>query len=308
MLKIGNRGFGLIEVMVAAGIASIIALVVAGMISQMRRSLVSIERKQSLLQFQNSMFVSFQNGDVCGWQLKESAPGVPRTIDLSKPPNAVTKIIPDAEIAFSKLYQGVDSTAPILAQAADVIAGTNSVVNSIQLKNVTAVDKDSGFYSGDIEVEIQFPLSETILKNPKTKIFFYVKTNDPQSAKKILGCSASSPSEVIFTYPKKMIPYPTNVGFSWTYLSATPPSALGVPSSAKQFLVQVRCKQADPVKIDGLAGGEIILCRSGNNESNYGTLWLNRYVESFDFYNGIPLRGYDNGGASSIGMDLIGYR
>jgi prepilin-type N-terminal cleavage/methylation domain-containing protein len=309
-----NSGFSLLEVLVASGIASILALVIASMISQMRGSLASIEKKQNLLQFQNSLSTLFQNSAICSWQLKETSSGIIRRINVSGTADPTTRVISGANINFDKIYEGSDSSSSVLARVDDNLLSSQNKVKSIQLKNVTSIDATSGFYSGEIEVEIEFNVGETILKNPKTKVFFSTSLDNP-SSRTILNCSANNQSEVIFTYPKVMEPFvdggvPNQSSDPyWTYTTMSNPRELNVPSSAKEFLIQIRCKQALYVKIRGLSHGGITLCRSMQNDYSSSIMWLKRNIESLDLYNnGIPLEGKHEGGNSSLEFLLLGYR
>jgi hypothetical protein len=94
---------------------------------------------------------------------------------------------------------------------------------------------------------------------------------------------------------------------TWT-VTTTSPSSLGVPAFARELLILTRCNQAADVGVSGLTGGVIILCNSGNNESNSGTLWIKRNIEGRDLANSFVISGTGNGGASFVEMYVIGYR
>ncbi len=180
-----HSGFSLIEVMIAAGVMSIVALGIASMMSDMSAAQVALEEKLAALEAASGLQRAFAEPTICGYQLSQAA--TTATVDLS-PPNVAR-----ATLSYLELRMGTSSTSPLLVKRGESLPGYNAgkmKVQSIILKNISSNGGDS--FSGDLEVVIDPTTMRRSIKPFGVKRLVFTATPFPYTAATVSGCGSDA--------------------------------------------------------------------------------------------------------------------
>lgn len=176
------KGFSLIEVLVSAVVMSFLIFVFASMIIQQRLELKAIQQKQESLELKNFLLQNFNLPTTCSWQM------IGKVVDLSGvTTNATTTA---ANVNLVQLYQGLNTSSAIIAQAGQLLPGTQTMlrVDQVRLQEFYATGNPNEYSA---EIAIIFDASSLVrsFKPVQLKKIILVNPSDPISAKTIVSCA-----------------------------------------------------------------------------------------------------------------------
>lgn len=137
-----NKGFSLVEVMIAAAIGAAVLIGVATMFKNHQNTLKSMYQRAELIEFKNMLTQSLAPTDVCSWQLKDKAVNTA----------GVTTTVPSSTVMdIPVLYRGEDLNSAVLARAGEKLPNTTTgiKVERINFKGITATgipNEYTGYY------------------------------------------------------------------------------------------------------------------------------------------------------------------
>lgn len=169
--KIKNRGFSLVEIVVAAGIVSILGLILATMVVNQNREVAAIGEKMAAkdveLRVKNVVF----NGSYCGCLFRG------KTFNLATLTwNNFPSQIPDSYNQPTPLPPApcVASTSLVVPAVGEVITSSHLKIANLSMTNVA--NPGPGYYTGDLEVSFDPSLLVRAMKNIKIPMSFNVDT------------------------------------------------------------------------------------------------------------------------------------
>ncbi len=185
-----QRGFSLVEILIAVGIMSIISLGIASMISDISRSQGALAEKLATIEAGNGISRAFADPAICGAQL--SQPVNPPTVDLS-PAN-----VRFASISYPAIRLGLSSSSPLIVRAGESLPGFPAgkmKVQSITLKNIANISGNN--FSGDLEVLIEPSTMTRFIKPFGVKNLTFTATPAPFVAATVTDCGSSGAAVVV---------------------------------------------------------------------------------------------------------------
>lgn len=195
-LLFNKNGNSLIQVIVAAGIASIIALGVAQMMSNQNREVKAIGEKLLAKELELQMKNLFANSDYCNCAFNG------KTFDMTQTPPVIV-----AADQFTRLKEGYSAPTPTCTVAGGdfiptvgtAVPGSTMTVGSIGLGGLTQVSP--GVYKADLSVS--FNNSIRSMKPIKTNVQFSVNIagGSGPTARPFMGCNSNGGSTVVVLNP-----------------------------------------------------------------------------------------------------------
>lgn len=181
-----NAGMGLIEVLVALGLVSMIAMAMASMFSSQQKSIRYFSQKQEMIDLKAIMQQQLAKINVCTWQVKDKVIDVSMATSESSPSPTVIALKDDA------IYQGIDDTSAVIAKAGQRLpTSLNGIfVASVSFKNIYATGNPNE-YKGVFDVS--FDASSLVFAAKPVQVQQIIKTTaaDPLNAKRIDSCLGS---------------------------------------------------------------------------------------------------------------------
>jgi prepilin-type N-terminal cleavage/methylation domain-containing protein len=181
-----ERGFTLVEVLIASALVGGVALLFTNMITNQQKELKNLYQKSDILEFKNQMMGAFMKPGVCSWQLLGKVVDVSSTTIATPSPTVI-------DFGVTPLYQGLDASSAVMAQAgAPLPISTNGIdVKKVSFKNIFATGIINQYY-GVFEIEF---LAQTSGKTHKSvQIYQSFTTNNNTATAQILSCGLSSSS------------------------------------------------------------------------------------------------------------------
>lgn len=182
-----KRGNSLIQVIVAAGIAAIISLVIAGMMADQNKAAKSLGEKLLSYELQSQMGSLFKNSDYCNCAFQG------KTFDMTATP----PVLVGAD-QFTLLKEGYSAPTPTCTVAGGnfiptigtTVAGSTMTVGSIGLGELMLVS--AGVYKADLSVG--FNNTVRSIKPIKTNVQFSINMTgpEPMTAKPFANCSVGT--------------------------------------------------------------------------------------------------------------------
>lgn len=179
---LGDRGFSLIEVIIAIGLMGLVATTSATLMVDQNRQIKSISGKIATNDTKNSLIAVMQNPAVCAANLDTA-------ID---PLLVFDSTVADPSINFTRIRSGIDvASPPVIEVGQDINVNSGVTVASISLRNLT--DIGANRWSGVWVVTLNTPTGSTPLRPITLNVQqFDVDVASPANAKRLTGCYAVS--------------------------------------------------------------------------------------------------------------------
>jgi prepilin-type N-terminal cleavage/methylation domain-containing protein len=204
-MKCKQSGFTLVEVLIAASIMSIIAMVLATLYMSINRMMAYADQKLESIELKQTIMQAFANSTICTWQLKDkvvniSANPIPTVFDLDQ------------------LYQGLDASSPVMVEKEKFIYPNSKLkVRSIAVREFEPTGYPN-VYKGVIQITFyQDSAGDTILKPIRIQQGFTFNTTG--GVAKISSCRAVVSLPIIKCKLTNVIP--TSVGWHYHQFAAT---------------------------------------------------------------------------------------
>lgn len=178
-----QSGLGLIEVLVALGVMSIIGMATMTMIENQHRQITVLVQRQEMADLKNTMLTLLSKPNVCSWQLKDRVVNVSGALSEASPSSTV--------LSLPILRQGTTATSAILAQVNQNLPGSRLRVTSISFRGIYPTGNPNE-YRGNFEIVLNS--GSTTLATKPVQITQVIQTvaSDPLNAKRIDSCGAAA--------------------------------------------------------------------------------------------------------------------
>jgi hypothetical protein len=181
--RLTASGLGLIEVMIAASIGSIVVLGVITMISRQQAEMRWLMNKAEILEGKTSLLKTLDDEAICSWQFKDkefNSAGVTTTNPSS------------TNLELTKIYQGPNDTSMVLATVGGNFPAANPflIVDRIVVSDIKATGVSDQF-AGNLSVYVSDPTASRKYKPIIVQRVFSTTASSP-SVRKISACSLGS--------------------------------------------------------------------------------------------------------------------
>ncbi len=189
--SLNERGMGMIEVVIAAGLMGVLVLGMASMYETQQKQIKVLMQKQELVDLKNQMLTNLNNPTVCTWQLKDKA------IDVSMPTSEVSPSPTILTLTNNTIYGGPNSTSAPLASAGQKLP--NSIhglqVLRVAFKGIFATGNPDE-YRGVFEVVLDPASTPMPVRPVQVPVTISTAPADPPNAKKIVSCRGEAPGSL----------------------------------------------------------------------------------------------------------------
>lgn len=179
-----QKGYSLLEVMVAISILAIFALAATTFITSVQTEMASVKRKQSIEEYSEILRISLLSNSSCDWQLAAATASSPLNLTNVTATNPGVMAAP-----IPKFFSGVNNLSTVLFETGQNIPLISEKIKAGQLKLTNITPGTSSLnYFGDLVFSF-IPNSPLHPFKPVTiPINFLVSPVNPISAKKITQC------------------------------------------------------------------------------------------------------------------------
>ncbi|MGZ3773286.1 MAG: type IV pilus modification PilV family protein [Pseudobdellovibrionaceae bacterium] len=185
-MNIKHSGQSLVEVLVGAGIMSIVIMGLMSMLTSQQKETKALTEKLASLDLEKLLIASLADGTICTAELTNSAtnPSAPYSIDTT---NAA------AAINLTSLHSSAAAGAPVLVSNGTTASALSSslVVSGITVSNFINTGVPDR-YLANIQVKYKPGQLVRPLKPIVIKVNISTDPTTPLNAKKIVSCSADS--------------------------------------------------------------------------------------------------------------------
>jgi type II secretory pathway pseudopilin PulG len=183
MGNMGRNGFSIIEVLVGAGIASIVSLAISSMVVSQNKQSAALENKLDRSDTRNFLLQTLLQPGTCLWQIATN------TVNLSQAisPTSMSPV----KINLTALYGGPTNASPKVVEVGKRIGSTgrSPQVDSISFQNLYKISDD--VYHGDFVVSFeQGAVGTTPLAPIVVGAVISTDSSTPVSAKQITACGS----------------------------------------------------------------------------------------------------------------------
>jgi prepilin-type N-terminal cleavage/methylation domain-containing protein len=179
-----DKGFSLVEMLVAAGIMGVIALSMSSLLVNQSKQTTFVENKLDRSELRNLMLQAFVDEDVCTWQLQGKG-----AINIASATSST--VFSPTTMTIPKLYLGKNTTSAVLAAVGQHISsrGSSPVVKSIHFKNIYQPDPtNENKIRGDIVIDFVEDKTQITLQAISYPVIVTLDSSTPKSAKAVSAC------------------------------------------------------------------------------------------------------------------------
>lgn len=193
---LSNKGFSLVEVLIAGAIGVAVIATVATMFKNQQNTLKAMYQRSELIEFKNILTQSLAPTDVCSWQLKDKAVNV-AGVTVKNPSTT--------EMDIPVLYRGTDVNSAILAKVGERIPNstTGIKVSKIVFKGITSTGNPNE-YTGYYE----FQMDRSTLAQPIKPVRHYQTFRIDTATNKIGNCKSLVDFKLIDVADSSCAPHP----------------------------------------------------------------------------------------------------
>ncbi len=210
-----NSGFSIVEILIALGIISVLALAMTTLITNQTSNLQAIDEKVALQGIRSQTLNMFSSSVFCGCFM-----GSARTFDYT------TKVWNTFPNSIGSSYDAACAAVGSAYFAVGTPMSPRLVPTGMSMENITETVVSSGKFSANLILRFDQTLLSTTRKSLTLPINFTVNMADPIAARRFGTCSSSGAADPVWTKnPDNSISFTgANVGIGTT----TPKTALDV--------------------------------------------------------------------------------
>lgn len=218
MLRAFNqKGFSLIEVMVAGVIMGIISLALMSMISNQRQELKSIGEKMLAFDVQSLVQRTMINSEYCGCAFNG------KTFDSTK--KNWNSFPTDFPLGYGA---GCAATATSNIKVGSPVLSSTVKVKSLTMENINEIIAGSGNYVGQLTIELDPDTLVRAIRKIEVSVGFSVDTSDPVAAQNFISCSADNTGGAVGWIPEATTSALVHKALSDGFIVATSASNRGI--------------------------------------------------------------------------------
>lgn len=186
-----QKGFGLIELLIAVGIMAIIATGMASMLTSQQRETKALSEALAKLDLEKLLIATLADGKICNAELAPSAfnGNVAKTINASNPTAAKNSVI-----NLSSIHASDAPTAPILI---DKITPASPMANTLMINNIQFTNFVSTGNPNEFSTDLVISFLGTIRALKPIILKTTVTVNSLTPTTQVIACSSSSSSAVL---------------------------------------------------------------------------------------------------------------